>query len=321
MKLSIIIIGRDEAEHLGAALSAALASAYEVDATRQETEVIYVDCLSRDDSFHIAANRDGVRALSVTAAPRNAASARNVGIARARGRYIQLVDGDMELAPGWMPMALAALETDGLAAVGGGLYERHLHANIWNTAFGLDWRTTAACPAVLGGAALWKTSDLRALNGFNADLEVSEDPDLYLRAAKAGMIVARVEQPMASHDLQLASPLDWLRRALSVGRSRALVHIRHGSASGTGRRVWGPIRCTAALGLSVLLMPWLGPLPATAAVAIIVALVLRHAHHERIRGHSARDALIHSLHVYAIKVPIAFAALRVLSQHRQQTAQ
>jgi GT2 family glycosyltransferase len=320
--ISLVLIGRDEAAHLGAALDHALAGAHDMDVLGHSTEVLFVDCGSRDTSLAIAYARPGVRVLSLTGTPLNAARARNLGIAEARGEFVQLLDGDMFVHPQWLPNALEALADEDLAAVGGRIHERQLRSSPWNTAFGMDWAEEPARPAILGGAALWRTASLRSLDGFDPTLRLGEDPDLYLRARAQGFEVARINTMMASHDLGLKSALAWWQRACSVGRSRACVFLKHSEDTAVRRNLRSPVLTLTALGLGFGITLFAGPTALGFLALGVAGIVLRHAVRAMARGTPLRQAFIHAVHVYAIKIPVALAALVVLlSPFRHGTTQ
>ncbi len=312
MILSLVLIGRNEAAHLGAALDHAVASAQAMASRGYSTEVLFVDCSSQDSSIAIASARPGVGVHSLTGAPLNAARARNLGIAEARGEFVQLLDGDMFVHPQWLPLALEALVEGGLAAVGGQIHERHLGSTPWNTAFGMDWAQGPSRHAILGGAAFWRTSSLRALGGFDPTLPVGEDPDLYLRARDRGFEVARLTATMASHDLGLQSAMGWWRRAWAVGRSRASVFLKHSGDPTVRRNLKSPVFAFTALAVGLGSAAYAGPAALGAITVVVAGLALRHALRALARGTPLRHAAIHAVHVYAVKIPVALAALTVL---------
>lgn len=303
--ITVVVIGRDEGPRLERCLDSVLREAA---ACEEPVEVLYVDSGSRDGSLEHARRRAGVRCHSLGPPP-GAARARNLGILRGRGELVQLLDGDMELEPGWLTAAARALREGGHGAVAGGLRERRLRANLWNRTFGLDWRRAEGPTRRLGGAALWSRELLLELGGFDEELAVGEDPDLSLRAAARGASLRLLDRPMATHDLDLRGPRCWWRRALAVGRSRALVARRHPLDPEARREVRRPLVSTLALLPLAAAAPH-EPRLLLAGMAVGLALFLRHVVRD-LRRTDLTTALVHSLHVHAVKVPVALGILSV----------
>jgi glycosyltransferase involved in cell wall biosynthesis len=90
--------------------------------TARSFEVVAVDDGSRDGSFEaaaaVAAREPRVRVLRKENG--GEASALNVGFREAKGRFLAIVEADVELEPGWLETALGVLEAEpGAVAVGG----------------------------------------------------------------------------------------------------------------------------------------------------------------------------------------------------------
>jgi len=308
--VSIVVIGLDEGPRLPRALESARAA---VAALGGDAEVIYVDSGSRDGSVERARATPGVRVAAIARAGASAARARNLGISLARGALVQLLDGDMELDPAWLPAARGALAEPSVAAAAGRLFERGASRSIWNRAFGLDWRRSAGPAETVGGAALWRRDVLVALGGFDEGLRVGEDPDLAHRARARGHALFVLDRPMATHDLDLRGARDYWRRALAVGASRANVAWRH-PRSGARRALAHAFAGVAAVGVAACAAA-LAPAPTAAlALAAAAAVLLRRAALDRAGGASAGDALVHALHVYAVKLPVSLGAARQLAR-------
>jgi glycosyltransferase involved in cell wall biosynthesis len=129
IQCGVVVIGRNEGERLERCLSSVL---------RHTTAVVYVDSGSTDDS--VAASRArGVTVVELDlSTPFTAARARNAGFARLRELYpaiasVQFVDGDCEIADGWLETAQQELETnEDVAATCGRLRERNRQASLYN---------------------------------------------------------------------------------------------------------------------------------------------------------------------------------------------
>ena len=119
--IAAVAIGRNE----GARLTRCLASL-----ARQVSPIVYVDSGSDDESV-AAARAAGAEVVELDLSiPFTAARARNAGLARVadlvpEGAFVQVLDGDCELDPGWIDTARAVLEAEpDLAVVCGRRRER-----------------------------------------------------------------------------------------------------------------------------------------------------------------------------------------------------
>ena len=118
-QISAVIKCLNEERNIGRCLRAAMARLAAYDA-----EIILADCLSSDRTIEIA-RQFPVRIVQLTdPATRRCGAAAQLGWQYANGQMILLMDADMELCPGFLEAAVAALQDDpGLAGVGGRLIE------------------------------------------------------------------------------------------------------------------------------------------------------------------------------------------------------
>ncbi|MEX1236323.1 MAG: glycosyltransferase [Roseovarius sp.] len=233
-----VVIGRNE----GARLIACLAAL-----EGQVVRVIYVDSGSTDGSRE-AALREGAELVQLdTAQPFTAARARNAGLARCTAEFVQFVDGDCILAPGWIDAALAQMRSDpALAVVCGRRRELRPEASVYNRLCDIEWNTPAGPARACGGDALMRRAPLLAEGGFDATLIAGEEPDLCLRLRAAGWGIYRLDAEMTQHDADMHRFGQWWRRARRAGYAFAEGAARHGSPPArhwvTERRralIWG----------------------------------------------------------------------------------
>src|SRR5271165_5625459 len=102
--LGLVVIGRNEGDRLARCLAS----------VRGIPTRVYVDSGSVDGSVALARSRGVVVVELSVPPPFTAARARNTGLAQLLAdhpklEFVQMVDGDCELQPGWIESGLAAL--------------------------------------------------------------------------------------------------------------------------------------------------------------------------------------------------------------------
>lgn len=264
----VVVIGRNEGERLMACLRGLL---------QQQRPLVYVDSGSTDGSPDNARSI-GVAVLQLDAArPFSAARARNEGAHVLVQRhpslaFVQFLDGDCVIAPGWLDAAEAALRADDACAiVFGHLQERHPEVSIYNRLCALEWRSPSG-PLVnfghLVGITMVRRSVFESLGGFNPDMIAGEDPDFGVRVGLAGHGVCKLDAQMASHDADIHHFSQWWKRSVRAGHAigqRAQLHADDPSRDGTKERrstwFWGALlpllivlTASATKGLSLLLL-------------------------------------------------------------------
>jgi GT2 family glycosyltransferase len=223
--IGVVVIGRNEGERLRVCLRALDA------ATRP---VVYVDSGSTDDSIQLARSF-GVQIVELEPnAPFTAARARNAGLARLLEvvqdiRLIQFVDGDTELATGWLENGAKAFEADAtVGVVCGRLRERHPERSIYNRLCDLEWDTPVGERKACGGNSLMRAEALRRVGGFDPTVPAAEDDEVCLRIRRAGWRVLRIDAEMGRHDAAMTHFRQWWRRAIRCGYAYAQGAWLHG---------------------------------------------------------------------------------------------
>ncbi len=222
--IGVVVIGRNEGERLRACLSAIAG-----------VPVVYIDSGSSDGSVALARTLGtDVVALDVSA-PFTAARARNAGLdrlleSRPDIEFVQFVDGDCELSPGWLDAAVAALNAQPRAAVVfGRLRERRPEASVYNRLCELEWAgvPVGEVPAC-GGIAMMRTAALRQVGGFDPAVLAAEDDELCLRLRRAGWAIVRIPADMGWHDAAMTRFGQWWARAVRAGWAYAQGAALHG---------------------------------------------------------------------------------------------
>jgi glycosyltransferase involved in cell wall biosynthesis len=161
-------------------------------------QIIVVDDASTDDTPTIL-SREEARGVKVIRLARNAgaAAARNAGVAAAQGELIAFLDADDE----WLPEKLARQvpiidrfpEMTFIASRAGlvrtdGMIQASLHGELESGA-GFDaWRVLLAYTFVATPTVVARRAAIQAVGGFDPNLVVGEDQDLWIRLALRGEV-------------------------------------------------------------------------------------------------------------------------------------
>lgn len=224
-EIGAVVIGRNEGPRL-AACFASLAD--------RAGRLVYVDSGSTDDSVALAEAAGAVVVALDTAVPFTAARARNAGLAAlADGSppaFVQFVDGDCTVDPGWIETAHAflALNPD-IAVVCGRRREMHPEASLYNRLCDQEWDTPVGETYACGGDALMRTAAVLAVEGYRESLIAGEEPELCLRLRRAGWRIWRLDAEMTRHDAAMSRFGQWWRRARRAGYAHAEGSFLHGA--------------------------------------------------------------------------------------------
>jgi len=276
--LALVAIGRNEGDRLRRCLQSVQG--------RVEC-LVYVDSGSTDGSVAMA------RALGADVVeldmrqPFTAARARNSGVARVRERlpgvrFVQMVDGDCEVAPGWLATARAALEAEpGLAAVLGRRRERFPEASIYNRLCDIEWTIPPGLVKACGGDVMFRAEALAQVGGYRDDLIAGEEPELCIRLRQRGWAIRCLPAEMTRHDAAMTRFGQWWRRTVRAGYAFAEGARLHGAPP---ERHWvKPLRSALAWSLAppllALIATWawgsIGLLPLLAYPLQVARLALR----------------------------------------------
>jgi len=219
-RIGVVAIGRNEGERLQRCLAAL---------GPQVGTVVYVDSGSTDGSVDHSRSR-GVEVVALDLSiPFTAARARNEGFARLLEKapatdYVQFVDGDCEIAPGWLDQAQTALDQrPEVAVVCGRRRERFPEASVYNRLCDLEWNTPIGEAEACGGDALMRTAALRQVGGYRPTLIAGEEPELCIRLRAAGWKIARLDAEMTLHDAAMTRFGQWWKRNVRAGHAFAEV--------------------------------------------------------------------------------------------------
>jgi glycosyltransferase involved in cell wall biosynthesis len=225
-QVGVVIIGRNEGDRLVRCLHSVVG---------QVRAIVYVDSGSNDDSCAVA-RQLGVEVVDLDMSqPFSAARARNAGFARLRKldptlRYVQFVDGDCEVLPGWLVAAAEVFTRDPLVvAVCGALRERHPEKTIFNRICSVEWNWTQPGEvSAFGGNVMLKAVIFAVVGGYNNLIIAAEDDELGVRLRQAGGKLIRLDRESMIHDANMTRLSQWWTRAKRCGYAFASVAALHG---------------------------------------------------------------------------------------------
>jgi len=187
--VTVVVIGRNEATNLPRCF----------DSIQKLTRrIVFVDSNSSDRSVEVA-REYGVPVIVVLDSNFYSASlGRMVGATKCETPLIQFLDGDMELAPEWMPTAAQFMNDNPKAAVVHGFKREFKDPNNL-AAFTIkadqrDWRSD-----YLQGAYLIRRDVYQASGGLDPRFPGEEERDLYVRIHDLGHEVWYIHHLMSSH--------------------------------------------------------------------------------------------------------------------------
>ena len=226
MRSGAVVIGRNEGERLRRCLAS-------VNGTAEH--VVYVDSGSTDGSAELA-RALGAKVVDLDMAmPFTAARARNEGFRQLLElapdiAYVQFIDADCELHPGWMAGGVNYRDKHGeVAVVSGRLRERCPDRSVYNLLCDMEWDRPTGNAKACGGIAMMRAAAFKDAGGFRPDLIAGEEPELCVRLRAAGWRVWSLDQEMASHDAAMTRFSQWWKRALRGGYAYAEGAYLHGA--------------------------------------------------------------------------------------------
>lgn len=204
--IAVVVIGRNEGERRISCLSA-----LGVHADR----AVYVDSGSTDGSS-VAARHLGVQVVNLDMSrPFTAARARNEGYRQAMRlwpdtAFVQFIDGDCVLDPGWLDKAqhfMAAQED--FAIVFGRRRERNVDHSVYNWLCDREWDGQPGEAVECGGDVFVRVSAFQAVGGYQDSLIAGEEPELCVRLRELCWRIWHLDDEMTLHDANVKSIRQW----------------------------------------------------------------------------------------------------------------
>jgi glycosyltransferase involved in cell wall biosynthesis len=309
--LGVVAIGRNEGDRL----RRCLVSLREQGAG---ASVVYVDSDSTDGSAALARSMSVEVVLLDMSKPFTAARARNAGFSRLveidpEVKYVQFLDGDCEVAEGWLKLARRTLEEQSaVAVVFGSRRERYPEKSIYNRMADVEWNVpigwtnadgvSEAC----GGDAVVRSKALLDVGGYDPTIPAGEEPELCQRLRAKAWLIVRLDSVMTWHDSAMFHFRQWAKRQFRTGYGGLDFSTRFGRPGSDpfhrqilSARAWGwgwPL--ALAVGLTVVAA--LGVTRATIAIVGMLALApllqaARIAWKNRDRAGSLRTAILYGV--------------------------
>lgn len=328
LSLGIVVIGRNEGDRLATCLRSA---------NHDGVPLIYVDSGSTDGSVGLAKELGAhVVELDMTQ-PFTAARARNEGFARLMElnnnlEFVQFVDGDCQIAPGWIDAAIAEISRQPKTAViCGRRRERFPTASIYNRLSDMEWNTPIGPAKACGGDALIRTSAFTAVHGYDPTIIAGEEPELCVRLRQAGWNILRIDAQMTLHDAAMKYLSQWWKRNIRAGHAYAQGFAMHGTPPERFRarevrsiRIWviGPLLAT---GLAIALLCFIHPrfagfglLPLIFYVMLWAKIVLQR----KVPGERFPDRAVYAASVVLGKFPqyLGMRKFRSAQQNGRQSS-
>ncbi|UWQ92254.1 glycosyltransferase [Rhodobacteraceae bacterium M382] len=221
-RIDAVVIGRNEGDRLLACLRSL---------TGQVREIVYVDSGSTDGSVEHARDLGATVVELDLTRPFTAARARNAGIAQLPpGDFVQLVDGDCTVDPGWVATAATVLsDQPKVAVVCGRRREQAPQDSVYNRLCDREWDTPVGETLACGGDAMMRREALRQVGGYRDDLIAGEEPELCVRLRQEGWTIQRINAEMTRHDARILRFSQWWQRSRRAGFAFAEGAALHGA--------------------------------------------------------------------------------------------
>jgi glycosyltransferase involved in cell wall biosynthesis len=275
-KVSIVIIGRNEAAGIADCVNAALQGAEQIGGA----ELIFVDSSSTDNTTDIVRSL-GVRVIPMPPDIRLCPSAgRFVGSQYAAGDYILFLDADTHLYKDFLPAAIAHLDNDpGLAGVNGRIDDLNENGELLDDVED-RFEDVADTKWLRGPCCFYRRSALLATGSFNPDSAMEEEAELGLRLISAGWRLNLIPLPMACHTrcyhLQTVSSLiTTFKRDVVSGRLGEITRtIAYACRAGNGWAFcWLRLKTTMLFAAWLMLMLLCLALPSSLRPDVVFAFI------------------------------------------------
>lgn len=223
--VSAVITTRNSARTLRALIESLRAQTHPV-------EVVVVDNHSSDGTVELA---EELADIHVTAGPERSAQ-RNIGVERAGGDWVLILDSDMMVEPQSVAELVATARDANADAVV--VPERTVGPGLLARVRALE-RSCYEGDETVEAARFFKKEAFLAAEGYDELLHAGEDWDLPARIKEAGGVIARADDALILHDETGATIVGHLRKKYYYGKSLPDYVARHRELAG---RQFTPVR-------------------------------------------------------------------------------
>lgn len=266
-RIGVVIIGINVSRYLKMCIN----SVQTCDYPKDLLDIVYVDGGSTDGSQEIAEEIEGVRLIRLDHPHPTPGRGRNAGWRLLSTPLIQFMDADTTLEPGWFKAALPHLADD-TPCVCGFRREREPKRNRYHLLTEMEWRYEEGPCRYFGGEVLIYRYALEETEGFDAKLVAGEDPELSRRIRRKSWEILRIAVPMSTHDINMSTFRQYLKRAYRSGHAYAEIGLRFAASPD---KLWlrELFRVTARGGLPPLLLTG-GLLSGYPVTGLLLALII-----------------------------------------------
>ena len=175
--LSVVIIGLNEAERIGRCIDSVKTATTDIPIV----EIVYVDSWSSDDTVSIALSK-GVRVFQLGKMQfPSPAAGRYVGSLVTRGRFIMFVDGDTQVARGWVEPAIKLMTGDASIAMFSGTLNFYQGDGKKSLPKVTNLGVVKPVYRVGGGCIITTREHLETAGNWNPFVRCREEEDLVIR--------------------------------------------------------------------------------------------------------------------------------------------
>jgi glycosyltransferase involved in cell wall biosynthesis len=225
--LSIVIIGRNEAENIGRL-------AISIDALKSHcdfpVETIFIDSASEDDSV-MQARKHFDQVHEILKAPDMCASAgRYFGTNKSNYPWIFYIDADMEICPEFFSVivGLSDVPADSVGLIGQYVHRFHDGTTAIQTFEGDVFRSEWA--ASFGGAVILRRDAVLQAGNWNPGVYGKEEMNLYSRLGEGKRVVRYVPEPMIFHYSESYTRVELFKRLLYPSAGQGKVFYGYGQS-------------------------------------------------------------------------------------------
>jgi glycosyltransferase involved in cell wall biosynthesis len=225
--LGAVVIGRNEGERLRICLESL---------SKDLSHIVYVDSGSIDGSVELAMKMNIAVVPLDMSQPFTAARARNAGFKALITnhpvlKYMQFIDGDCQMASGWLETASDFLKQNTEYAVAcGRRRERFPEKSLYNQLCDIEWGTPIGEVTACGGDALVRVDAFIEVGGYRDELIAGEEPEMCFRLRQNGWKIYRLDGEMTAHDAAILHFNQWWRRNVRAGHAYAEGAHLHGAS-------------------------------------------------------------------------------------------